>query len=221
MPFYHYVWRITLALFLGALIGLERNKRVKEAGIRTHGLVCVGACVFMLLSQFAFDKALTPQYDAARIASQTVMGVAFLGAGVMYSKGGAMQGITTAAGIWTTVAIGMCCGAGNINFVWVGVVVASLVIVFQLLFHRPLKFLAHKTEKVVRIKFLQGPDLTVENFKKYGKITGYSVKREGEYVICNCNVSLFNLDASNAELDVIFNESEKVLTVEFAKLIEK
>ena len=169
MPFYHYVWRIVLALFLGSFIGLERNRRVKEAGIRTHGLVCVAACVFMLISQFAFDKSLTPQYDAARIASQTVMGVAFLGVGIMYSKGGMMQGITTAAGIWTTVAIGMCCGAGNVNFVFVGIVVAVLIIIFQFLFHRPLKFLAHKTEKVVRIKFLQAQDLTVENFKKYGK----------------------------------------------------
>jgi putative Mg2+ transporter-C (MgtC) family protein len=139
----------------------------------------------------------------------------------MYSKGGMMQGITTAAGIWTTVAIGMCCGAGNVNFVFVGIVVAVLIIIFQFLFHRPLKFLAHKTEKVVRIKFLQAQDLTVENFKKYGKITSYSVKREGEYVICNCNVSLFNLDASNKELDDIFNESEKILTVEFVKLTEK
>ena len=212
---------LLIAAVLGFAIGFERKLRLKEAGIRTHGLVCVGACVFMLLSQFAFDRSLTPQYDAARIASQTVMGVAFLGVGIMYSKGGAMQGITTAAGIWTTVAIGMCCGAGNINFVWVGAIVAGLIIVFQLLFHRPLKFLAHKTEKVVRIKFLQTPELTVENFRKYGKVTGYSIKREGEYIICNCTVSLFNLDASSKELDVIFNESDKILTVEFARLTEK
>lgn len=214
-------WRIGLALLLGALIGLERNKRVKEAGIRTHGLVCVAACVFMLISQFAFDKTLTPQYDAARIASQTVMGVAFLGVGIMYSKSGAMQGITTAAGIWATVAIGMCCGAGNIIFVWVACIVAVLIILFQFMFHRPLKFLAHKTEKIVRVKFVKTEDLTAESFKKYGRIIGYSVKREGEYIVCSCNVSLKNLDASSETIDQIFGESEKILSAEFIKLTEK
>jgi putative Mg2+ transporter-C (MgtC) family protein len=210
-----------LALLLGALIGLERNKRVKEAGIRTHGLVCVGACVFMLLSQFAIPRIDGVTFDAARIASTTVTGVAFLGVGIMYSKGGAMQGITTAAGIWTTVAIGMCCGAGNINFVWVACIVTVLIILFQFMFYKPLKFLAHKTEKVVRVKFVKTEDLTAESFKKYGKIIGYSVKREGEYIVCTCNVSLKNLDASSETIDQIFGESDKILSAEFIKLTEK
>ena len=221
LPFYEYVWRIVLALFLGASIGLERNKRVKEAGIRTHGIVCVASCAFMLLSQFGFDRALTPQFDAARIASQTVMGVAFLGAGLIYSRSGAMQGLTTAAGIWATVAIGMCCGAGERMFVLVGVVIAFLIIIFQYLFHRPLRFLAHRTEKIVRIKFLKEDDLTVDDFKKFGRVVGYSIKREGQYVMCSCNVSLFNLDASNETIDKIFAMSDKVISAEFINLAEK
>lgn len=221
MPFYEYIWRIVVALVLGGIVGLERNRRVKEAGIRTHGIVCVAACAFMLISQFAFDKTLTPDVDASRIASQTVMGIAFLGAGIIYSRSGAMQGLTTAAGIWATVAIGMCCGAGNRWFVLVGIAIAALIIAFQFLFHKPLKFLAHKVEKIVRIKFLKEETLSVDNFKKYGKVIGYSVKREGQYVICSCNVSLFNLDASSEDLDKIFTESEKILSVEFIQLAEK
>ena len=221
LPFYEYVWRIVLALFLGAIIGLERNKRVKEAGIRTHGIVCVAACAFMLLSQFGFNRELTPQFDAARIASQTVMGVAFLGAGLIYSRSGAMQGLTTAAGIWATVAIGMCCGAGERMFVLVGVVIAFLIIIFQYLFHKPLRFLAHRTEKVVRIKFLKEDGLSVDQFKKFGRVVGYSVKREGQYVLCSCNISLFNLDASSNELDDIFAISDKIMGVEFINLSEK
>lgn len=221
LPFYEYVWRIVLALFLGASIGLERNKRVKEAGIRTHGIVCVAACAFMLLSQFGFDRSLTPQFDAARIASQTVMGVAFLGAGLIYSRRGAMQGLTTAAGIWATVAIGMCCGAGERKFVLVGVVLALLIIGFQYLFHRPLRFLAHKTEKIVRVKFLKEDGLSVENFKKFGRVVGYSVKREGQYVLCSCNLSLFNLDASSKEVEEIFAISDNIMSVEFINLSEK
>ena len=215
------IWRIALALFLGASIGLERNKRVKEAGIRTHGIVCVAACAFMLLSQFGFDRNLTPQFDAARIASQTVMGVAFLGAGLIYSRSGAMQGLTTAAGIWATVAIGMCCGAGNKWFVLVGVVIALLIIGFQYLFHRPMRFLAHKTEKIVRVKFLKEDGLSVEDLKKFGRVVGYSVKREGQYVLCSCNLSLFNLDASSKEIEEIFAISDKIMGVEFINLSEK
>ncbi len=219
IEFIEILWRIGLALLLGALIGLERNRRVKEAGIRTHGLVCLAACIFMLLSQFGFKQ--DTQYDAARIASQTVMGVAFLGAGIMYSKGGAMQGITTAAGIWATVAIGMCCGAGNQDFVWIGVIAACLIITFQFLFHRPLKFLAHKTEKLVRVKFLQTEDLEIDAFSNYGKVVSYSLKREGEYVVCNCILSLFNLNASSETIDKIFAISRNIITVEFMKLTEK
>ena len=75
MTFYDYAWRIGLSLLLGGLIGLERNRRTKEAGIRTHGIACLGACVFMLLSQFAFVDG--TDYDASRIASTTVTGIAF------------------------------------------------------------------------------------------------------------------------------------------------
>ena len=216
-----YVGRICLALILGGLVGLERNRRVKEAGIRTHGIVCAAACTFMLLSQFAFDITKTPDFDAARIASQTVMGIAFLGAGIIYSRSGAMQGLTTAAGIWATVAIGMCCGAGNSWFMLVGVCVALVIVAFQFLFHKPLKFLAHKVEKIVRVKFLKEEGFTVDNLKKYGKVIGYSTKREGQYIVCSCNISLFNLEASSEEIDKIFAESDKIMSVEFIQLAEK
>ena len=220
MGLWELCWRIGLALLLGSLIGLERNKRVKDAGIRTHGLVCMGACVLMLLSQFAFNPNLTKEWDSSRIASQTVMGVGFLGVGIMYSKGGAMQGITTAAGIWATVAIGMCCGAGNKAFIYVACVVTALIICFQLLFYHPIGFLAHKTEKLVRIKFVKTDDLTVEKFKSYGKITGYSAQRDGDKIICSCGLSLFDLKATALTLDEILNSSPNIISVEFQKLKE-
>ena len=116
MEFIEYLWRIGVALLLGAIIGLERNKRVKGAGIRTHGIVSVGACLFMLISQYAYEGV---GWDASRIASTVVTGVGFLGVGIIYNRSGAMQGLTTAAGVWTTAAIGMCCGSSNITFVLV------------------------------------------------------------------------------------------------------
>lgn len=213
MGFWEYCWRICLSLLLGGLIGLERNRRTKEAGIRTHGIACVGACVFMLLSQFAFVEG--TDFDASRIASTTVTGIAFLGAGIIYSKNMALQGLTTAAGVWATVAIGMCCGAGKIVFVYVAILVTFLIILFQFMFHRPLKFLAHKTERMVRIKYIKTSDDDIEMFKKYGRVTGYSIKKEDDKFICVCMLSLFDLDANSYAVDNLFKLSENVISAEF------
>lgn len=213
MGFWEYCWRICLSLLLGGLIGLERNRRTKEAGIRTHGIACVSACVFMLLSQFAFVEGTS--FDASRIASTTVTGIAFLGAGIIYSKNMALQGLTTAAGVWATVAIGMCCGAGKVVFVYVAILVTFLIILFQFMFHRPLKFLAHKTERTVRIKFIKKDDDNVEKFKKFGRVVGYSVKREDDQIVCVCMLSLFDLDATSKSVDEIFELSPNVISAEF------
>jgi hypothetical protein len=115
----------------------------------------------------------------------------------------------------------MCCGAGNRWFVLVGVCITVLIVIFQSLFHKPLKFLAHKVEKIVRVKFLKEDGFTVDELKKYGKVIGYSTKREGQYVVCSCNPSLFNLDASSEDIDKIFGESEKIMSVEFIHTAEK
>ncbi|MBO5187052.1 MAG: MgtC/SapB family protein [Prevotella sp.] len=108
--------RIFVAAFLGGLIGLEREYRAKDAGFRTHFLVALGSSLFMILSQFGFDTSLsldrTASLDPSRIASQVVTGIGFIGAGLIIFQKNVIRGLTTAAGLWVTSAIGLTCGAG-------------------------------------------------------------------------------------------------------------
>ena len=98
---------LLLAAFLSALVGMDRERRDKDAGLRTHMLVGVGACLFTVLSRLAF-----PYADSARVASNIVTGVGFLGAGVIWKGENQVHDLTTAASIWVTAAIGMTVGAG-------------------------------------------------------------------------------------------------------------
>ena len=126
-----YFIRILLAGICGAVIGYERRKRFKDAGIRTHLILAIGCAMIMIVSKYAFSDIL--DYDAARIASNVVSGVGFLGAGVIFVKSGSVRGLTTAAGIWTTSAIGMAIGAG---FYLLGIGVSILLVLLQFLLYR-------------------------------------------------------------------------------------
>lgn len=126
-----YFIRILLAGVCGAFIGFERRKRFKDAGIRTHLILAIGCAMIMIVSKYAFSDVL--DYDAARIASNVVSGVGFLGAGVIFVKSGSVRGLTTAAGIWTTAAIGMAIGAG---FYLLGIGVSILLVLLQFLLYR-------------------------------------------------------------------------------------
>lgn len=105
---------LSLAFVLSAGVGLERGRKLKSAGLRTHTLVGLGAALFTLVSVYGFAGVAGPDANAdpTRIAAQIVSGVGFLGAGVIFVHRGAVSGLTTAASIWMTAAIGMACGAG-------------------------------------------------------------------------------------------------------------
>ena len=129
--------RLLLSSVLGSLVGLERTKRQKEAGIRTHCIIACAAAVFMILSKYAFvdpaDVLGSRGADGARIAAQVVSGISFLGAGVIFKNGNSIRGLTTAAGIWATSAIGMAIGAG---MYWVGLITTVIMMVAQVVLHR-------------------------------------------------------------------------------------
>lgn len=113
---YEFVLKLFVAAMLGGVIGLEREYRAKEAGFRTHFLVALGSGLFMILSQFGFDDVLghyeQVSLDPSRIASQVVTGIGFIGAGTIIFQKHVVRGLTTAAGLWVTSAIGMTAGAG-------------------------------------------------------------------------------------------------------------
>lgn len=122
--------RLFISVILGVLIGVERTNRYKEAGIRTHAIVALGSCLLMILSKYGFEDSLYA--DPTRIASQVVTGIGFLGAGMILVRKNTVSGLTTAAGIWTTSAVGMTIGAG---MYFIGVSSALLIVVVQLVFH--------------------------------------------------------------------------------------
>ena len=109
---------LLLATFvLCSLIGAERQVRQKVAGYRTHVLVGLGSCTFTLISAYGFVYALAPgsTMDPSRIAAQIVSGIGFLGAGVIFKGRNVVRGLTTAASIWVSAAVGMACGAGMLS----------------------------------------------------------------------------------------------------------
>ena len=126
-----YLIRIAVACLCGGLVGLERTKRLKEAGIRTHIIVALGAALIMVVSKYGFGDV--GGADASRIASNVITGISFLGAGVIFVRGGSVKGLTTAAGIWATAAIGLALGAGMYT---VGVLCTILVILLQFSLHK-------------------------------------------------------------------------------------
>lgn len=101
--------RLAVAMLLGGVIGFEREYRAKDAGFRTHFLVALGSALFCIVSQFGFGFELK---DSSRVAAQVVSGIGFLGAGTIIFQKNVVRGLTTAAGLWVTAAIGLACGTG-------------------------------------------------------------------------------------------------------------
>lgn len=137
-----FVFRMLLACVCGAVVGVERSRRFKEAGIRTHVIVCCAAAMMMIVSKYSFADLTLPGgadfpgvrgADSARIAAQVVSGISFLCAGVIFKNSGTVKGLTTAAGIWYTAGIGLAIGAGM--FV-VGVCGTAIIMILQLSMHR-------------------------------------------------------------------------------------
>ena len=104
------ILRLVLAGVLGGLIGYEREIRAKGAGIRTHFLVALASALFMVVSQWGFAQA--DKFDASRVAAQVVSGIGFLGAGIIIFQKNNIRGLTTAAGLWVTSAIGLAAASG-------------------------------------------------------------------------------------------------------------
>ena len=124
------IGELGLAFGLTTLIGLERSWRNKAAGLRTHTLVGVGAALFVIVSKYGFVDAVGPHVtvDPSRVAAQVVTGIGFLGGGLIFVRGDAVRGLTTAAIIWMTTAIGMACGAGLGRLALAGTVCHFLVV---------------------------------------------------------------------------------------------
>ncbi len=143
---------LTLAFVLSALVGLEREIRQKSAGLRTYTLVGVSAALFMLISKYGFDNVLVANrvvVDPSRVAAQIVSGIGFIGGGVIFMRRDIVRGLTTAASVWLTAALGMACGAG-LPVLAVATVVGHFVI--MLVFPKLVRYLPKERRMTTTIQ---------------------------------------------------------------------
>ncbi|MBE6782899.1 MAG: MgtC/SapB family protein [Ruminococcaceae bacterium] len=162
---WEYMLRLVIACLCGACVGFERSRRFKDAGVRTHVMVTLGAALIMIVSKYGFQDIPALEMmkvDASRVASNVVTGVGFLGAGVIFFKGTSIKGLTTAAGIWTTAGIGLALGSG---MYFVGIMSAVIMIIAQFFLHRVLKSVDSYSTSEISVS-LQNEDGVIDDFKK-------------------------------------------------------
>ena len=155
-----FIIRITIAVMCGFIVGLERELTNKYAGLRTHILVCLGACVFTLISIYGFPtfapgdnvdlSQATGIRDTSRVAAQIVTGIGFIGAGTVLRNGPIVLGLTTAATLWIAASIGMACGAGMFEIAFAGTLLSILTLVIIRIVER--RLLPNSTKKINRVK---------------------------------------------------------------------
>ena len=170
--------RIILAGVCGGIIGVERTLRQKDAGFRTHIIVAIGASLMMIISKYGFLDIVfldSVQVDVSRVASNIITGISFLGAGMIFVKGISIKGLTTAAGIWVTAAVGMAMGAGLYIIAFVSVILLLLV---QIVFHKFLigfdKVLANDNLVPCFVQIKNSP-VAVKELKTFLKANGVQV----------------------------------------------
>lgn len=141
--------RLLLAAFLGSAVGLERERLLWVAGLRTHMLVCVGSALVMLVSAFGFADALGRAnivLDPSRVAAQVVSGIGFLGAGTILLRHDVIRGLTTAASLWTVAAIGLAVGGG----LYLPAVAATALILAILVALKPIENRLYASRRMMR-----------------------------------------------------------------------
>jgi putative Mg2+ transporter-C (MgtC) family protein len=202
--------RVVLAGILGGAIGAEREIREREAGLRTHMLVSIGAALFMLVSaygfsDFHFSNASGITYDPTRIAAQVVTGIGFLGAGAIIRQGLSVRGLTTAASLWVVAAIGLATGAGYYS----AALITTVVVLVSLW---PLRIVAFRIFERVRpgelrleveLQPSESPSVLVDPLEKRGiAVRSFEVEdaRDRRRVVLELRASGIQPDQVTAEL---------------------
>ncbi len=172
--------RIALAGVLGGLIGLERELREREAGLRTHLLVAVGAALFTIAGAYGFDSG---NVDPTRVAAQIVTGIGFLGAGAIIRQGFSVRGLTTAATLWVVAAVGLAAGAGYYSgaVITTALVLVALwplrIIAFQML----RRFRPEDGRLLVEVPAGTPPGRVIDEVVRAGaRISSIGVAQEGD-----------------------------------------
>lgn len=210
-----YFLAMVTAVICGALIGVERTLRQKEAGIRTHIIVCLGSALIMIVSKYGFFDLMSlsdsVKLDGARLAAQVVTGISFLGAGIIVYKG-TVKGLTTAAGVWTTAGIGLAAGAGMYG---IAVYATLILLIVQIVIHRFLPVENTSTNSVT-MKLTDDSD-SIEKVTNIFVENGYeiissSIEKKNEKYVC-----LYIIKAkshiSPEDITALFADKDYVLSV--------
>ncbi len=181
------LWRLGLALLLSSAIGAEREMRQKTAGLSTYSLVGVGAAVFMLVSIFGFGDMIGQKsvaLDPSRVAAQIVSGIGFIGGGIIFVRRDTVRGLTTAAGVWVTAAVGMACG-GDLPLLAIATTLVYFLVayVYPQLVHRLPSSRDAPTE--LRLVYLDGKGILrealAECVRRGFSISNLSIKHTGTH----------------------------------------
>lgn len=135
--------RLVIAVFFGILLGMERNFAHKTAGMRTYGLVSLGSAMFVVGGIAAAQQYIGINFDPLRIASQIVLGVGFLGGGLIVFRNGNVNNLTTAAGLWVAAGVGMLCGFGLYSLAGFSTILTLLVFTALWYFEQKVKHVSH------------------------------------------------------------------------------
>src|SRR5437870_5812780 len=209
--------RLVVAAALGGAIGLERELRERQAGLRTHLVVSVGAALFTLVSAYGFS-GFDGKVDPTRIAAQIVSGIGFLGAGAIIRQGLSVRGLTTAASLWLVAAIGMASGAGYYSAAVITTALALLTlgplrIVAYRLVHR---FRPEIDRLLVEIPAGGSPGTVIEAIEQRGgRVVGLEIEQDGDRRNIAADVELRGIEAPRIVADV--GEVEGVLEVRWAE----
>ncbi|MEG0663513.1 MAG: MgtC/SapB family protein [Clostridia bacterium] len=158
-----YLLRLIVAAICGAAIGYERKSRLKEAGLRTHLIVSLASALMMLVSKYGFFDLIEQaakfgteiKLDPSRVAAGIVTGIGFVGAGTIFIRKNIVSGLTTAAGIWATVGVGMAVGAG---MYFIGIGATILIVLVQILLHKDIRWIKGPTTEMLLINILNQPE---------------------------------------------------------------
>jgi len=200
----HLYIRLILAVVFGIIIGYERHNRYKNAGIRTHVIVCLGATLLMIISKYGFIDVIDiySKIDPSRIASSIATGVGFLGAGTIIVKNRNVTGLTTAAGIFTTAAIGMAVGAGMYILSFT---TTMLVVIVQTVFFYSNTY----NNKIVKSYSIDIVLLNTSSFNEVKdalsangvEISSFKLNKKSQAIDLEMEIECFN----NIEVDEIIN----------------
>ena len=205
-----YLASVLLAVVLGFAIGYERKLRYKEAGIRTHTIVCAGAALIMVVSKYGFGDP--GEADAARVAAQIVSGVGFLGAGIIVYRKHEIHGLTTAAGVWATAGVGMAAGAEMYLFATGATVI---LIAVQCLMHVKCRFFQTKKYYQIKICFVNGGEECgkIKELFRTDRFNRLVIERKGGETLYHATLNT-DEEYSSARLQEIMAENPFIKSLE-------